>query len=150
MSQLGELMELESSRGENSWTVYRTCRLCWEAGVRREQVVISEPCGVMEVKGGESGLSSGLLEVLKEGRGTRCVARKSDAGTSPAGDGTMQMVPPVIITRTRDSEIGLPAEISDANGTSLGILKVGWCSGSYSLFISEFARKRIQTISMRC
>ena len=40
---------------------------------------------------------------LKEGRGAMPEVRKPRAGMKPLGDGFMQMVPPVMIMRTRDS-----------------------------------------------
>ena len=71
-------------------------------GVRSDLVVIELPVGVKDCNGG--GGKDFRVVSLKEGRGTRWVAKKSDAGTSPVGDGTMHIVPPVMIIRTRDSD----------------------------------------------
>lgn len=108
----GELTLLESSNGENSCTVYKTCRLCRERGVLRDGVVIASPAGVYDVIcSGEGSEVS-----LKLGLGTRCVARKSEAGTSPEGDGTMQIVPPVMIIKTLDSVTGPSLVLLNSSG----------------------------------
>ena len=51
--------------------------------------------------------AAGRVRSLKLGRGTRCVLRKSGAGIRPDLEGTMQMVPPVIMINTLDS-VALP------------------------------------------
>ena len=91
--------------------------------MRRERVVMGEPVGVKDVSGGgEPSIES--VVALKDGRGTRCVARKSEAGVRPADEGTIQIVPPVMTIKTRDSE---GKEETEELGSS--VVNVGGCAG---------------------
>ena len=66
-------------------------------------MINSWPWGVKDLRCG----GVGNVRSLKLGRGMRWVLRKSGAGIRPDLEGTMQMVPPVIMIRTLDS-VALP------------------------------------------
>ena len=58
------------------------------------------------------------------------MAKKSGEGTRPADDGTIQIVPPVIIMRTLDS-LGVstdlvPQELMEKVGSWMGVYSLGF------------------------